>query len=92
MVNNVLSYALFENHLTSDPNDYMAVTTNAICLDSNALVELMLSRGSTLTETDILAVLKMEREVICEQAAMGNNKRYGNYRQPHTATTRCLIR
>jgi hypothetical protein len=73
MVNDVLFYALFENHLTSDPNDYMAVTTNAICLDENALIGLMLSRGSTLTETDIMAVLKMEREVICEQAAMGNN-------------------
>lgn len=73
MVNDVLSYALFENHLTSDPADYMAVTTNAISLDQDALVTLMLKRGSTLTETDIMAVLKMEREVICEQAAMGNN-------------------
>ena len=73
MVNNVLFYALFENQLTSDPNDYMAVTTNAISLGQDAVVQLMLKRGSTLTETDILAVLKMEREVICEQAAMGNN-------------------
>ena len=73
MENDVLTYALFENHLTSDPNDYMAVTTNAISLGQDAVVQLMLKRGSTLTETDILAVLKMEREVICEQAAMGNS-------------------
>ncbi len=73
MEHNVLTYALFENHLTSDPNDYMAVTTNAISLDQEAIVKQMLSKGSTLTETDILAVLRMEREVICEQATLGNN-------------------
>jgi len=73
MENDVLNYALFENHLTSDPNDYMAVTTNAISLDQEAIIQLMLKRGSTLTATDIMAVLKMEREVICEQAALGNN-------------------
>ena len=73
MENDVLFYALFENHLTSDPDDYMAVTTSAISLDQDAIIQLMLKRGSTLTETDIMAVLKMEREVICEQAAMGNN-------------------
>ncbi|WP_299583392.1 DNA-binding domain-containing protein [uncultured Sunxiuqinia sp.] len=68
-----LNYALFENHLTSDPGDYMAVTTNGTSLNQDDLVKLMLVRGSTLTETDILAVLKMEREVVCEQAAMGNH-------------------
>ncbi|WP_162231251.1 DNA-binding domain-containing protein [Sunxiuqinia dokdonensis] len=68
-----LDYALFENHLTSDPTDYMAVTTNGTSLNQEDLVKLMLVRGSTLTETDILAVLKMEREVVCEEAAKGNN-------------------
>ncbi|WP_299584656.1 DNA-binding domain-containing protein [uncultured Sunxiuqinia sp.] len=68
-----LNYALFENHLTSDPDDYMAVTTNGTSLNQDDLVKLMLVRGSTLTETDILAVLKMEREVVCEQAAMGHH-------------------
>ena len=55
MENDVLNYALFENHLTSDPNDYMAVTTNAISLDQEAIIQLMLKRGSTLTATDIMA-------------------------------------
>jgi hypothetical protein len=73
MDNDVLFYFLQKNHLTSDPDDYMAVTTNAISLDLDAITQLMLTRGSTLTETDIAAVLKMEHEVICEQAAMGNN-------------------
>tara|TARA_R110002050_G_scaffold287932_1_gene439453 strand:+ start:53 stop:424 length:372 start_codon:yes stop_codon:yes gene_type:complete len=41
-------------------------------MNDMTLVTLMLARGSTLTETDILAVMKRACEEVCEEAAKGN--------------------
>lgn len=44
-----LKYALFENHLTSDPSDYMAVMQNLQSKTQEDVIDLMISRGSTVT-------------------------------------------
>ncbi|RLC75421.1 MAG: hypothetical protein DRJ03_30290 [Chloroflexi bacterium] len=53
-----INYALFENHLTSDPDDYAAkVQTNGTA-DLELIVQRMIDQGSTTTKADILAVLE----------------------------------
>ena len=53
-----INYALFENHLTSDPDDYAArVQTNGTA-DLDAIAQRMIDQGSTTTRADILAVLE----------------------------------
>ena len=53
-----ISYALFENHLTSDPDDYAArVQTNGTA-DLEQIAQRMIDQGSTTTKADILAVLE----------------------------------
>ncbi|MBI9060659.1 MAG: DUF4469 domain-containing protein [Marinilabiliaceae bacterium] len=54
-----LNYALLENLLTPAPNDYMAQVQNVKSHDIDSVVARMLERGSTITKTDILAVLEM---------------------------------
>lgn len=53
-----LDYALFENHLTSDPNDYMAVVQNQQSKNQEDVIDLMVSRGSTVTKAEALAVFE----------------------------------
>lgn len=53
-----LKYALRENHLTADPDDYMAYTQSTGTIDENGLIKDMVNRGSTVTEADIVSVLK----------------------------------
>lgn len=53
-----INYALFENHLTSDPDDYAAsIQTNGTA-DLDAIAQRMIDQGSTTTKADILAVLE----------------------------------
>ena len=53
-----INYALFENHLTSDPDDYAArVQTNGTA-DLELIAQRMIDQGSTTTKADILAVLE----------------------------------
>jgi len=53
-----IHYALFENHLTSDPDDYAAQVriTGSVGLEAGA--QRMIDQGSTVTKPDILAVLE----------------------------------
>ena len=53
-----IHYALFENHLTSDPDDYAAQVKITGSADLEALAERMIDQGSTVTKPDILAVLE----------------------------------
>lgn len=53
-----IHYALFENHLTSDPDDYAAQVRITGSADLEALAERMIDQGSTVTKPDILAVLE----------------------------------
>ena len=53
-----INYALFENNLTSDPNDYAAQVQTNTSADLDAIVRRIIEQGSTSTEADILAVLE----------------------------------
>lgn len=51
-----LKFALFENHLTSDPNDYMAVVQDVPAKMQDDVFDVMISRGSTVTKAEALSV------------------------------------
>lgn len=53
-----LKFALFENHLTSDPDDYMAVVQDLRSKAQEDVIDLMISRGSTVTKAEALSVLE----------------------------------
>lgn len=50
-----IKYALFENHVTTDPNDYTAVVQITFSADTEALIKRVLEQGSTVTEADLRA-------------------------------------
>lgn len=66
-----ITYALHENHLTSDPNDYTAVVTAVGTLSTDDLIERMLNHGSTLTKADALAALELYHNVIGQALVEG---------------------
>ena len=51
-----LKFALFENHLTSDPDDYMAVVQDLQSKTQEDVIDYMVSRGSTVTKAEALSV------------------------------------
>jgi hypothetical protein len=53
-----ITYMLVKNHLTSNPTDYMARVAPTSVVDFEALVERMMSGGSTVTRADIYSVLE----------------------------------
>jgi hypothetical protein len=53
-----LRYGLVENQLTSDPDDYMAVTLDNYTKGIDDIVERMISRGSTVTTAEALGTLE----------------------------------
>lgn len=53
-----LKYALFENHLTDDPSDYMAVVQLQASKSQEDVIDLMIGRGSTVTKAEALSVLE----------------------------------
>ena len=68
-----IKYYLQPNPVTPDPNDQTArVITNKVH-DTNSIALEMLKRGSTITEADITAVLKVFYEVVSDEVAEGNN-------------------
>ena len=53
-----INYVLFENNLTSDPNDYMAMVQPSGTADLEAVIERMIQQGSTVVKADVLSVLE----------------------------------
>ncbi|MCB9418639.1 MAG: DUF4469 domain-containing protein [Ardenticatenaceae bacterium] len=53
-----IQYALFENNLTSDPDDYMAMVQPVGTADLDMIIERMIQQGSTVTKADTLSVLE----------------------------------
>ncbi len=53
-----IRYVLFENNLTSDPNDYMAMVQPAGTAELENVIERMIRQGSTVTRADIVSVLE----------------------------------
>ena len=51
-----IQYALFENNLTADPDDYAAIVQMSGTADGKALVQDIIDQGTTVNRPDILAV------------------------------------
>ena len=68
-----ITYYLQPNPITPDPNDQSARIVTGKVLDAESITKLMLRRGTTVTESDILAVLKIFFEVVSDEVADGNN-------------------
>lgn len=66
-----LHYSLTENLLTPQPDDYTARVQNVQSHNLDSIATLMLQRGSTLTEPDILATLKLFFTVSSDLTARG---------------------
>ena len=52
-----INYALFENSLTSDPGDYMALVQSTGTAELEDVIARMIQQGSTVTRPDIVSVL-----------------------------------
>ena len=62
----MLKYSLVENYLTERPDDYSAQTHSVVTVDKEGLIARMLRRGTSLTRTDILAVMNGMEETVVE--------------------------
>jgi hypothetical protein len=53
-----INYALYPNHLTDNPNDHRAMVRHDKSLSKEDIIDIMISRGSTITKADALATLE----------------------------------
>ena len=60
----MLKYALRENLLTPDENDYMAQAADVRSFSLDEIIDLMMQKGSTLTKADTKAALQVYGEVV----------------------------
>ncbi|MGQ1947087.1 DNA-binding domain-containing protein [Geofilum sp. OHC36d9] len=68
-----LRYGLIENPLTSDPDDYMAVTFDNQTVGIDEIVERMISRGSTVTKAEALGSFEEFNLAVCDIVKSGFN-------------------
>ncbi len=68
-----IKYYLQPNPITPDPNDQSARVVSNQVHDVESITKEMLRRGSTITEADVRAVLKVFFEVVTDEVAEGNN-------------------
>lgn len=68
-----LRYGLVPNHLTDDPNDCMAVTTENDTITSETLVAQMIGKGSTVTKAEALSVIEEFEYAVVKAVKSGNN-------------------
>lgn len=68
-----LKFSLFENHLTSEPGDYMAVTTDNVTVEREQIIERMIRSGSTVTKAEALSVLEEYSRALEEYIKEGCN-------------------
>ena len=61
-----LKYALLPNLLTPNPDDYVAQVQNVKSHDLSSITQKMLEKGSTITKTDVLAVLNSFFETLTQ--------------------------
>lgn len=58
----MIKYALRENLLTAEPDDYMAQVTDAKVYSLDEVIDRMTRRGTTVTRTDIVAIMQLYGE------------------------------
>jgi len=61
-----LKYSLEENRLTERPDDYSAQTYASGSFDMEAIINRMLSRGTLVTRTDVIAVMNNFQETLVD--------------------------
>ncbi len=66
-----LNYSLVENLLTERPDDYSAQTHSLGSVGREALISRILSKGTLLTRTDVLAVLNGLEEAVVDTLLEG---------------------
>lgn len=69
----MLKYALRENLLTADENDFTAQVTDTRSYTQDDIIAQMIQRGSTLTRADIGAALQLHEEVVAGILADGGS-------------------
>lgn len=68
-----IKYYLQNNPITPDPNDCSARVVANQTLTAEEVIKEMLRRGSTITEADCQAVLKVFFDVVADEVAEGNS-------------------
>lgn len=68
-----IKYYLQPNPITPEPNDQTARILSHKVHDVDSIIQLMLRRGSTVTEADVRAVLTVLFDVVSDEVADGNN-------------------
>ena len=68
-----LRYGLVPNHLTDDPNDCMAVTTDNDTINIEQIVERAIGKGSTVTKAEALSVIEEFEYSVVDAIKEGNN-------------------
>ena len=58
----MLKYCLRENLLTAKPDDYMAQVTDSRVFTLDDIIERMVKRGTTVTRTDLTAIMQLYTE------------------------------
>jgi hypothetical protein len=66
-----LFFRLGENLLTADPSDYKAIVETSRSNTIDDVIKMMLKRGTSMTKTDILAVLNLYDLVVADLVAEG---------------------
>lgn len=68
----MLQYGLIENVLTPAPDDCSAVPQNVRSYTMDEILDMMMERGTTITRTDVKAVLQLYKEVVASLVADGS--------------------
>jgi hypothetical protein len=74
-----IQYALFENHVTSDPNDYRGIIQNMGSWDLDTVVKKVVLRGTTVNEADVRAVIITTLSVCAEGVTENNHVNLGGF-------------
>jgi hypothetical protein len=57
-----MDYFLIDNHLTSDPDDQIAIPANIRSFNDEQMIDRIMQRGTTLTRPDLLAAIRAYQE------------------------------
>lgn len=68
-----IQYSLRENHLTSDPDDFLATVQSVGTYTLDDIIEQMIQMGSTLTKEDALAAMEAHYKAIIAAVQAGYN-------------------
>ncbi|MDR8394299.1 DUF4469 domain-containing protein [Aliifodinibius sp. S!AR15-10] len=68
-----ISYSIQENHLTDNPNDYVARVQDQLSRDIEDIVDIMTGRGSTVTKAEAFSVLEEFEAAVVKTLQQGHS-------------------